>query len=47
MDFGEGFGEFGGWGLGGGQGLASGLDGDGAVAACGTHEFLDAPTSLT
>ena len=47
MDFGEGFGEFGGWGLGGGQGLAPGLDGDGAVAACGTHEFLDTPTSLS
>jgi hypothetical protein len=33
MDFGEGFGEVVGWGFSGGQGVASDLDRDGAVAA--------------
>ena len=46
VDLGESFGEVVGWGFGGGQGLPSGLDGDCAVAACGAHEFLDAPTGL-
>jgi hypothetical protein len=46
MDFGEGFGEVVGWGFGGGQGLFSGLDRDGAIAPRCTNEFLDAPTGL-
>jgi hypothetical protein len=41
-----GFGEVVGCGFGGGQGLASGLDRDGAVAACDADEFLDAPAGL-
>ena len=46
MDFGEGFGEVGRWRFGGDQGLAAGLDGDGAAAAYGAYEFLDAPAGL-
>jgi hypothetical protein len=46
VDLGEGFGEVVGWGFGGGEGVASGLDRDGAVSAGATHEFLDAPTGL-
>jgi len=46
VDFGEGFGEVGRWRFGGDQGLAAGLDGDGAAAACGAYEFLDAPAGL-
>jgi hypothetical protein len=45
-DSGEGFGEVVGLGFGGGECLSSGLDRDCAVAACGSHEFLDAPTCL-
>ena len=32
-----------GYGFGSGKYLASGLDADGSVAACGALEFLDAP----
>jgi hypothetical protein len=46
VDFGEGFGKVIGRGFGGGERLLSGLDRDGALAACGPHEFLDAPTCL-
>jgi hypothetical protein len=46
VDLAEGFGEVVGWGFDGGQSPSSGLDRDGAVAACGAHEFLDAPAGL-
>jgi len=46
VDFGEGFGEVGRRRFGGGQGVAAGLDGDGAVAPSGAYEFLDAPAGL-
>jgi hypothetical protein len=47
VDFGEGFGEVVGYGFGGGECESSGLDRHGAVAACGSDEFLDAPVSAT
>jgi hypothetical protein len=46
VDLGEGFGEVVGWGFGGGQGLAAGLDCDGAVAPSGANDFLYAPPGL-
>ena len=33
-------------GFGGGEGVVAGLDGDGSVASCSAHEFLDAPAGL-
>jgi hypothetical protein len=46
VDLDEGFGEVGWRRFGGGQGVAAGLDGYGAVAAGGPHEFFDAPAGL-
>ena len=46
VDFGEGVGEVVGDGVGGGECVFSGLDGDGAVAACGPDELLHAPAGL-
>ncbi len=46
VDLVEGLAEVVGQGLGGGDGLGSGLDLDGAVAAGGFHEFADGPASL-
>jgi hypothetical protein len=46
VDFGKGFSEVVGCAFGGGEGLAAGLDGDGAVAAGGAGKFLDAPAGL-
>jgi len=46
VNSGEGFGGVVGWGLGGGEGWLSGLDRDGAIAPCGSDEFLYAPTGL-
>jgi hypothetical protein len=46
VDLREDFGEVGWWRFSGGQGVLHGLDGDGAVAACGANEFVNAPTGL-
>jgi hypothetical protein len=46
VDFGEGLGDIGWWRFSGGESLADGLDGDGAVAAGSTYEFLNGPTGF-